>query len=89
MAMSIIEDIEQEEREQEKDSFGEDDDDELFDDDCVQKRAGYPPPWRTDRCDFSRRRKNLHGVHYNWYFRVRFGVRKKKSSPAFKTGLLE
>lgn len=57
MAMSIIEDIEQEEREQEKDSFGEDDDDELFDDDCAQKCAGYPPPWRTDRCDFSRRRK--------------------------------
>lgn len=44
MAMSIIEDIEQEEREQEKDSFGEDDDDELFDDDCAQKCAGHPSP---------------------------------------------
>ena len=44
MAMSIIEDIEQEEREQETDSFGEDDDDELFDDDCAQKCAGHSSP---------------------------------------------
>ena len=41
MAMSIIEDIEQEEREQEKDSFGEDDDDELFDDDCDDDSEGW------------------------------------------------
>lgn len=41
MAMSIIEDIEQEEREQEKDSFWEDDDDELFDNDCDDDSEGW------------------------------------------------
>ena len=41
LAMSIIEDIEQEEREQEKDSFWEDDDDELFDNDCDDDSEGW------------------------------------------------
>lgn len=40
-AMAMSEDIEQEEREQEKDYFGEDDDDELFDDDCDDDSEGW------------------------------------------------
>ena len=45
----------------------------------AQKCAGYPSLWRTDGCDFSRRRKELHRFHYDWFFRVRYGVQKRKA----------
>ena len=45
----------------------------------AQKCAGYSSLWRTDGCDFSRRRKELHRFHYDWFFRVRYGVQKRKA----------